>query len=433
MRNPDFKDVLQEMIEKNGGLNRDNLLRLSDKIRRFKPEFSAAYLQRLLSGHPPSREDREAISQVMEPAAEKWMSMYWGVEEVGHRRFARIASRHTKSPVIAKELVEGLLDEVNYRNMALPDHDVEKILKDLISMKELEDEFKLFQYFGIAMGIASTSDEVLLQVIERFELGSIPVPVDLHELASRLGVSSIKEDSISSEAMLVPTADGYKIILKKATSYGELTRQRFSFAHELGHLLLKSVDYNDRSVTKAEHREKNKHSEEERLCDQIAAEILMPRAIFAADATEASWSLGRLGQLAKAYGTSIPATARRMVGLMPGEPCVMGIWKPASANNERHGLQQSYGPQSRYRVPNSSRLSRRRLWLIARAANSRGVESGIAPLLDQNRPSAFLPDVPADAWAWGKEEYRRVLVFYYPERELTDDMTAVASSTWRLR
>ena len=50
MGNPDFKDVLRELIEKNGGLEPSNLARLSDKIREFKPEFSATYLRRLLSG-----------------------------------------------------------------------------------------------------------------------------------------------------------------------------------------------------------------------------------------------------------------------------------------------------------------------------------------------------------------------------------------------
>ena len=230
--------------------------------------------------------------------------------------------------------------------------------------------------------------------------------------------------------MLLPGATGYKVVLKQADSVGEKARQRFSFAHELGHLLLRKSGYDDGSKSKPMHRGSNNRSDEERLCDQIAAEILMPSTVFAADASISEWSLSSLSSLAGMYGTSIPATARKMVELMP-EPCAMGIWKPASASVETHKLQQSFGPQSRYGIPNSTSLSRRRLWLIARAANSQIVESGISPLLDKNRPSAFPPDVPADAWAWGREEFRRVMVFYYPERGLTNDMLAVANATWR--
>ena len=274
-------------------------------------------------------------------------------------------------------------------------------------------------------------EKFLHQVVEKFSLATLPRSADLNELATAFGVSSVEVDSISSEAMLVPVADGYKIVLKKADSPSGLTRQRFSFAHEVGHLLLKAVGYNSLANANSKHRKINSYSEEERLCDQIAAEILMPRAAFTTDAADAGWSLGNLASLARMYGASIPATARRMVGLMP-EPCVMGIWKPADASGKVHNLQQSYGSWSRYGVPNATRLPRRRLWLIARAANSREMESGISPLLDRNRPSSSPPDVPADAWAWGRDEFRRVMVFYYPERELTDDMLTVAGATWRL-
>ena len=278
--------------------------------------------------------------------------------------------------------------------------------------------------------MALTKEKALSLVIDTFSLGALPRRVNLNELATSFGVVSVEVDAISSDAMLLPSADGYKIILKKTDSYSGFTRHRFSFAHEIGHLLLKSVGYSSSLTPGAKHREKNSYNEEERLCDQIAAEILMPSVIFTADAAKAGWSLGNLNLLAGMYNTSIPATARRMVGLMP-ESCVMGIWKPAESSTESHSLQQSYGLQCRYGVPNSTRLPRRRLWLIARAANSQGMESGISPLRDKNRPSASPPDVPADAWAWGRDEFRRVMVFYYPERKLTDDMLTIANTTWR--
>ena len=145
MKNPDFKDVLRELIEKNGGLSSSNMERLSDKIRKFKPEFSAAYLRRLLSGLPPSREDRVAISQVLEAASERWMSIHWNVEEVGNRYLAALALQHTKSPVIAAKLVDALLVRVNYRNISLSDDEVHKVFGELYLENMLEVEIDVFQ------------------------------------------------------------------------------------------------------------------------------------------------------------------------------------------------------------------------------------------------------------------------------------------------
>ena len=144
MGNPDFKDVLRELIEKNGGLKPGNLARLSDKIREFKPEFSVVYLRRLLSGHPPTKEDREAISQALEPAHERWMSDHWRIEELDDRKLASLASQITKSRVLAAELVNEFKNDVSHRNMSLSDTEVSKNLSDLHEEKQLEVEMAVF-------------------------------------------------------------------------------------------------------------------------------------------------------------------------------------------------------------------------------------------------------------------------------------------------
>ena len=250
----------------------------------------------------------------------------------------------------------------------------------------------------------------------------------MSSLATQCGVVSIEEDSISSDAMISPTQAGYKVTLKTASTPGEMVRQRFSFAHELGHLFLKRIGYDSGRGVGTRHRGLNHYNEEERFCDQIAAEILMPRSVFKEDATDMGWSLSSLSPLARRYQTSIPATARRMVGLM-GETCTMGIWKPSAHHNERHLLNQSFDVNNRYGVPNSTGLPRRRLWLVGRAASGSEVEEGFAPLVDKKHPRTVPADVPAEAWAWGWKEHRRVIVFYYPERHLTGDMAILSKVT----
>ena len=265
---------------------------------------------------------------------------------------------------------------------------------------------------------------------ETFGLESLPPRVDLEAFAAKWGVVSVEHRDISSDAMLLPGTDGYKVILKKASTPGEKARQRFSFAHELGHLLLNQSGYESKPGSAPMHRSRNGADEEERLCDQIAAEILMPRTAFALDASNVGWSLQGIRKLTSRYGTSVPATARRMVALMP-EQSLMGTWKPASSDSDSHKLQDSFGPTPNYGVPNARRIPRRRHWLIARADKSAEVECGVAPVINRSRPSGFPIDVPAEAWAWGKGEYRRVVVFYYPKRLLSDEMKAVANATWR--
>jgi hypothetical protein len=275
-----------------------------------------------------------------------------------------------------------------------------------------------------------STNQPLNRVLEAYSLDKLSRPVNLRRLAKGWGVSSVDTQAIDSDAMLLPSPDGYKIVLKSVTSHSESSRQRFSFAHELGHLLLRNIGYEKRSGLSARQQARNYYDEEEKLCDQIAAEILMPRIAFTKDASRVGWSLLGLRQLLRLYEASVEATARRMVSLMP-EACVMAIWKPSENPSELPKLVRYFASDIRYGVPNQVRLPRQRLWLVNRASNSHEVESGIAPLVDEKRPAAAPPDVPTEAWAWGIAEYRRVMMYYYPERQPTEEMVALSRATWK--
>ena len=228
--------------------------------------------------------------------------------------------------------------------------------------------------------------------------------------------------------MLLPTVTGYKITLKAAVQSSRLTRQRFSFAHELGHLLLMNIGYSRPVEGKARHRMARVRNEEEIICDQIAAEILMPRNSFVQDADRMGWDLRSLRPLARLYETSIPATARRMIDLM-GESCLMSVWKPAPGGPEGHSLEDWHCGTGRFGVPSPVSIATQRLWLVGRAAHSREIEEGAAPVVDKRRPRAVPSDVPAEAWAWGRDEFRKVMVYYYPARALTDEMVGISKIT----
>lgn len=278
------------------------------------------------------------------------------------------------------------------------------------------------------MKAAESPNTGLTRVRELFGLDTLERPVDLFGLARQWGVSSIDEEPIGSEAMLLPSGDGYRVVLKKSNSQAAMLRQRFSFAHELGHLLLRSSGFESRTNLVAKHRSDVQKNEEERMCDKIASEILLPRNAFIDDTQARGWSLRSLNGLAKLYQASITATALRMVGLTD-QPLAMAIWKPRRGPVDSHRLQQAFSSSYRYGVPNTKFVPHRRLWIIGRSLNSHGVASGIAPIVFKDRGTPLPTDVPAEAWAWGMNEFRRVMVYYYPELGLSDEMVAVANAT----
>ena len=280
------------------------------------------------------------------------------------------------------------------------------------------------------MTAKSDDNRALTEVIERFSLETLQRPVDLVGLAKGWGVRSIEKEPIDSEAMLIKGGDGYKIVLKDVQEQTYLRRQRFSFAHELGHLLLQQCGLENDTNLITKHRDSSRQSREERLCDQIAAEILMPKDAFRQDGFKNGWSLNSLRNRSREFETSIPATARRMIDLAP-ETSLFAIWKPNDNHAIVPSLQQSYSRGFRYAIPNAKTLLSRRMWLISRAMKASDMQSGIAPIVDKKRETAAPPDVQAEALAWGSGEFRQVMVFYYPERELTDDMVALGNATWR--
>ena len=94
-------------------------------------------------------------------------------------------------------------------------------------------------------------------------------PTDLSAVAKTLGVC-VRPGEISGSGEFRRSADGLEIIYSSDQSK---PRQRFTIAHELGHLL----------IAKIHPRANQRAKEVERLCDLIAAELLMPTDVFRKD------------------------------------------------------------------------------------------------------------------------------------------------------
>jgi hypothetical protein len=151
-----------------------------------------------------------------------------------------------------------------------------------------------------------TPAEALLQ-----ELGiTEPEEIELEAIAHHVGARVRFRPLCGCEAHILG-CDGRAIITVKQDSSAR--RKRFSIAHELGHwrfhrgkALVCRVD---------EYRPRDTQSPE-KVADAYAADLLMPRYLFAPRAAAIDrLSFGTIGQLAEAFKTSLTATAIRLVDL----------------------------------------------------------------------------------------------------------------------
>lgn len=164
-------------------------------------------------------------------------------------------------------------------------------------------------------------------------------PGHLTLLADELGVKSVATRPLTGgqdlhsgvDAMLVPVREGYSVVINEKAPH---TRQRYSLAHELGHImLLVAQPPTPTPPSPTRFRSSGSAMEntkaEERLCDAIAAELLMPEKMFTAAVAESGRSLAQLPRLASRFGTSLTATAIRYWELLP-EPCHLIKWRSPS-------------------------------------------------------------------------------------------------------
>jgi hypothetical protein len=143
-------------------------------------------------------------------------------------------------------------------------------------------------------------------------------PVDVERLSRLLGVREIIPIAFTStDACLLPGRNGHTILIKR-TSSGR--RRRFSIAHELGHILLRA------RATKFRGGNRERAAQEERLCDEIAAELLMPETLFGREMMGVEPSIEAICGLAKRFDTAVEPAAIRF-GLLSSAPVQVIYWE----------------------------------------------------------------------------------------------------------
>lgn len=147
-------------------------------------------------------------------------------------------------------------------------------------------------------------------------------PYDLEQIATVLG-ATVRYASLRHDGR-VNHATG-EIVVSGSRTNG---RTRFTIAHELGHLVWRQVVDGLRQLEGWGRllAQWQRTAFRERLCDQFAAELLMPASDLKRAAREESKQGMDLAKyLAHRFGTSITASVIRMIAL--GEPYIAVWWR----------------------------------------------------------------------------------------------------------
>ena len=150
-------------------------------------------------------------------------------------------------------------------------------------------------------GKPPTVEEAVAIVADRLLDGVPGPPTDLEAIAPRLNITGFRAEDVPFSGELRREGSGFAVVYSSALSPA---RRRFTVAHELAHALFETSGRNCPRVGR----------ELERLCDKIAAELLMPRKVFLECAGPAI-SLGGVFELARLFGMSLSATAIRCAEL----------------------------------------------------------------------------------------------------------------------
>ena len=161
---------------------------------------------------------------------------------------------------------------------------------------------------SLAPNARTLSDAVKFVIAELIRDVSCP-PTDLVEVGRKVGVREISYESFPGSGELHKENGEYRIVCSSDQPH---SRQRFTVAHELAHVIL------DRTGRNAPRT----GSSVERVCDMLAAECLMPTSIFEAR-LPVILTINDIMSLTRTFGTSITATAIRCAQCRP--ICIFGV------------------------------------------------------------------------------------------------------------
>ena len=176
------------------------------------------------------------------------------------------------------------------------------LVEELLDLHSIEWDRPLGAPYAIK--VLSEAETVAIRIREHWGLGTDPIP-NLAELLEERGIKILslpledKVDGLTADVCR-PDKKSLPVIMVNSKHWGE--RQRFTLAHELGHILMQSLD--DKKDT-------------EYSAHRFAGAFLMPAEALWAEIgmQRTSFSMGELIQLKKLFRVSLQALTYRFFDL----------------------------------------------------------------------------------------------------------------------
>jgi len=144
------------------------------------------------------------------------------------------------------------------------------------------------------------------------------VPVNLDAAARFVGIEQVLETNMTQADGLLQLAPSGSYVASLRSGQGE-SRKRFTLAHEIGHAVvyrsLAPPGQPPRDALRCGSTATAVDRDEERLCDIVATELLMPRTQFLQKMDEFGVCAGTIPQLSREFSVSLQAASRRVTQL----------------------------------------------------------------------------------------------------------------------
>lgn len=248
------------------------------------------------------------------------------------------------------------------------------------------------------------------------------LPVEVFLLARIVGARVIFE-SVGSAGLLSAYSNGGYLV--QIEPHASAQRQRFTCAHELGHILfIEAQDLQAARRRRTLHRtgdDVDVDPQEERLCDFVAAELLMPTLAFCTDVDQCPAGASTVRSLATRYNVSLRAAARRIVDVSRLRQVICLFDREGGSWNLRW-LEGPPGAVSEgIAIAPTSRLAQ----MFGRGEAFRGLFTlSFGPVADE---------FPIDSVSFGVDDKKRMLlrVFLRNRHSGVDPRDLVLKSHWR--
>ena len=235
------------------------------------------------------------------------------------------------------------------------------------------------------------------------------MPTDLEALGSYWGVFKTVTRELDVAGRLHRLNSGKSIVFLKEDDIPG--RRRFSWAHELAHIIM--ADESSPQVSCRTPGQRN--ASLETCCNIIAAEILMPRSAFSDSADQLGWALDAVRGLAHTFQVSLQAAARRLAALFD-EPLLFSVWRlkpdqPLQRLKYSWAMPNTEGKKRRPQV--HWQTDSRAMTALYQAMSGRGIVNGVSKVLMKIDGESRYHWVQTEAMAVGRGDKCSVLGFHY--------------------